>query len=246
MNIQVNPYRILKVLTLMVLLLVIAHLCTAFIWDYIPSFPRARLFYRLFNLNQEYNIPTFFSSLNLLASSVLLFMIGYFVKSLGMSHKPWWGLSAVFCFLAIDESVSIHESFNGFARNNLGVGGLLYFGWVIPYGLGLLALLYVYIPFLKALSKENRILFVISGFLFVLGAVGFEMLGGRQKDIYGGGILYHIFYTIEETLEMIGISLFNFTLVKYLSQEVHHLTFSFLTMEGREELDIEAIIPSKK
>ena len=61
------------------------------------------------------------------------------------------------------------------------------------------------------------ILFLISGITFVSGTLGFEMLGGRQAELYGrNNILYALFYTCEESLEMIGIAIFIYTLLTYI------------------------------
>ena len=61
------------------------------------------------------------------------------------------------------------------------------------------------------------VLFLISGSLFVLGAIGFEILGGWQEEIYGKfGIFYAICYTCEEFLEMLGVVIFNYSLLTYI------------------------------
>lgn len=241
MNIQLNPNLVLKALITIVFILLVAHIGSGLLYGGSPSTPGARTLYRLFNLNQEQNIPTFFSSLNLLFSAVLLLLIGYMYKMEGASVAYWLGLALVFCFLSIDEAVSIHETMNGFARNNFGIGGLLYFGWVVPYGIGLMVLLYIFVPFLRALPKDISILFLMSGFIFSMGAIGFEMLGGLQKDIngQGGGKLYHITYSVEEILEMLGVSFFNFSLVKYLSMQPQPLSISIGRIKKEGLMDLE-------
>lgn len=61
------------------------------------------------------------------------------------------------------------------------------------------------------------ILFLVSGTTFISGAIGFEMLGGRQADLYGtNNVLYSFYYTCEESLEMIGIAIFIYTLLSYM------------------------------
>ncbi len=62
-----------------------------------------------------------------------------------------------------------------------------------------------------------KILFFVSGATYVLGAIGFEMIGGslyiNSKDM---SLPYMLVMTVEETLEMSGIILFIFTLLLYL------------------------------
>ena len=62
---------------------------------------------------REQSIPTYISLLNLLLSSILLFIIFKYEKA--NSHKGfnyWLFLSILFLFLSADESASIHEKFS--------------------------------------------------------------------------------------------------------------------------------------
>ncbi len=65
---------------------------------------------------------------------------------------------------------------------------------------------------------------VLSGAIFVGGAVGFEALGGLYLESSGEefssepDIIYFIISTIEEALEMLGIALFIFTLLRYFEK----------------------------
>jgi hypothetical protein len=156
------------------------------------------------------------------------------------SNRPyfgWYGLSVVFYFLAIDEAISIHEMFNKFARDNFGIGGVFYYGWIIPYGIALLVLLGVYIPFLRMLPMDIALLFIVSGLIFVFGAVGFEMLGGRYKDLYFEETkMYIVYFTIEEFLEMTGISLFIYSLLTYISDHIGKIKISFGTVEQKTQI----------
>ena len=121
-------------------------------------------------------------------------------------------------FLAVDEAISIHEIIGGVVQKTFKTSGVLYFAWVIPYGIILVLLLITLSKFLFNLPKEILILFIVSGLIFVIGAIGFEMIGSKIKDDQGVNNLYYIItYTIEETLEMIGISLFIYALLKYIS-----------------------------
>ncbi|PIQ22106.1 MAG: hypothetical protein COW65_04945, partial [Cytophagales bacterium CG18_big_fil_WC_8_21_14_2_50_42_9] len=58
------------------------------------------------------------------------------------------------------------------------------------------------------------------GAIYVLGVIGFEMIGG---SIYQGStgvrdtsLPYMVVMTIEETLEIVGMSLFIYTLLQYI------------------------------
>jgi len=70
-------------------------------------------------------------------------------------------------------------------------------------------------------------LFVVTGVTFITGAIGFEMIGGRHFDLHGkNNLLYSLIYTCEELLEMLGIVIFIYTLLKYIVSEFKVLTIA--------------------
>lgn len=181
----------------------------------------------LFNFNTEMNIPTLYSSLALVLASVLLFIIAFFQRKLNLSYIPWLGLSFIFLFLAIDETSSLHEKFTELVRETLNTSGLLFYAWVIPYGIGLFFFLLAYSKFLFQLPSQTMKYFILSGTIFVTGAIGFELLGGMQADKGSiSGVVYSIFYTCEELFEMLGIAIFIYALLSYLVNTFNKLTIS--------------------
>ena len=129
----------------------------------------------------------------------------------------WFGLSVIFLFLSIDEIASIHERLIKPTKEAFNTSGLLYYAWIIPYGIALIVFVMVYLKFLFELPKNTMVLFLVSGVTFISGAIGFEMLGGRQAELYGANnMLYSFYYTCEESLEMIGIAIFIYTLLSYM------------------------------
>lgn len=57
-------------------------------------------------------------------------------------------------------------------------------------------------------------LFVLSGITFVAGAIGFELIGGREAELFGSNNLtYSLYYTCEE---MLGVVIFIYTLLTYI------------------------------
>ncbi|MFT6390297.1 MAG: hypothetical protein ACJAUP_003699 [Cellvibrionaceae bacterium] len=181
----------------------------------------------LFDFNSERNIPTLYSSVALVFSSILLAAIAFESKKLNWPYISWLGLSLIFLFLSVDEMASIHESLVFPVRKFFGASGFLYYSWVIPYGVVLVFFIIAYSKFLFQLPKRTMILFLISGSIFVLGAIGFELLGGKQAHLYGtNNILYSIFYTCEEFLEMFGIAIFIYTLLTYMVNQFDGVVIS--------------------
>jgi hypothetical protein len=179
----------------------------------------------LFDFNTEKNIPTLFSSIMMIVCSALLYLIAMNNKNTNSSFIPWLGLSLIFLFLSIDEISSIHEKFTSPSRESFETSGFLYYAWVIPYGVALIVFILSYTKFLLGLPKNIMLLFLLSGITFVTGAVGFEMLGGNQADNVGTkNLLYSIFYTCEEFLEMFGIAVFLYTLLTHIVNQSESLT----------------------
>jgi hypothetical protein len=162
------------------------------------------------------NIPALFSSLQLVLAGLLLFLIGNKHQSNGEKYIAWIVLAAIFWFLAIDETAVIHETLGDPIRTVLNPGGLFYFPWVIPYGIAVLLLLIRFSRFLIQLPKPINTWFLASGAIFIGGAIGSEMLSARHKELFGSdNISYALYYTVEESLEMLGMALFIYALLKY-------------------------------
>jgi hypothetical protein len=178
----------------------------------------------LFDFNLEKNIPTLYSSIALVFVSVLLAFIGVTNKKLNSSYMPWFGMAFVFLFLSIDEIHGIHENLTIIVKNTFATSGFLYYSWIIPYSIGLIIFIAFFSRFLLDLPKRTMILFLVSGTVFVSGAIGFELFGGRQNELYGAdNVLYCFFYTCEELLEMLGIAIFIYTLIKYIIDQFEYL-----------------------
>jgi len=182
---------------------------------------------RLLDFDTEKSIPTLYSTLALLFASTLLSIIALTHKRNGSAYLSWLGLVFIFLFLSVDEFVSLHERLNSPVRESLNTSGVLYFAWIIPYGVALIAFIIAYLKFLTELPRNIMILFVVSGAIYVSGAVGFEMVGGRQAELYGtDNLLYSFFYTCEEFLEMLGIVIFIYALLTYILSQFKSLTIT--------------------
>lgn len=170
----------------------------------------------LFHLDLEQNFPTWFSTLILFTSSLLLYIIHGIVREI-KPNKFWLFLSIIFLYLSVDEMVSLHERLVLPLRHNLNLPSIFYFGWIIA-GLIFVCLIGILsIPFLRKLPKKTSIHFVSAGAIYVFGAIGMEMIGGHVASLQlKNTVLYVTITTIEETLEMLGIIFFNYALVRYL------------------------------
>lgn len=233
-TIEISPARVLALLTGIAALLLAGH-AAATIAEL--RFGRNHLLglSRMLNFEGELTIPAWYSSLLLLLCAILL-ALAWRVRRGGTDRfRRYWGaLAVIFCFLALDEAVAIHEQLIDPVRNALDTGGAFLHAWVIPYGIAGLVLLLVYRPFLLALPRRTLHLMVASGALYVGGAVAVEMIGGYVWDRNPErGIPIIAIMALEETLEMVGLALFAYTLLDYLARAGVRITVRFSPAHDR-------------
>lgn len=177
-----------------------------------------------FDLDHERNLPAWFSTLLLSSAALLSLVIGilHFRCRLAWA-RHWLTIGLLFLLLSLDESVSLHERAVEPLRAALGAGGLLYWTWVVPGAIFVLGVTAIYWKFVFSLPPQIRLLAITSASLYVAGALGLEMVGGYYAELDAdGSFLYQTIAALEEGLEMLGASLFIYTLLRYCE-----MTFSF-------------------
>ena len=223
MDIEKSPRKILVMLLSIIGFLLFANIM-GIVSTYAFDHGKVYGLIDLFDFDNERNIPTLYSSLQLIAVSLLLSIIGVKHISNSAIYVPWLALAVIFLFLAVDETAMIHERFSLPVGTTLEPTGLLYFSWVVPYGLAVLVCLIAFSRFLLRLPKEAMRRFMASGAIYVTGAIGFEMLSARHKESYGSkNVVFAMFYTCEELLEMLGVAFFVYALLAYISSEFQYL-----------------------
>ncbi|MGB5685406.1 MAG: hypothetical protein WBM35_06330 [Candidatus Electrothrix sp.] len=190
------------------------------------------------DLDIEKNIPSFYSGFALFFSSLLFFCLSSLDKKQRKKCRYWLGLAGVFLFLSLDETFSLHERLGNYTEEYikstgiLEASGLLYFPWIIPYSILMIILGLLYFRFILRLPRKTTVLLILSAIIFLTGAAGFDMLGGREAELHGYySITYTVLYTIEEFLEMSGVVLLIYTLLDYIEQRFGHLCFSLEVQE---------------
>jgi len=225
MNVSVKPKYIVGTCAGLVSLLTVAHCTVMYFFFWLDH--RTLLGLRvMFDLLEEGNVPTFYAATALLLCGLLLGLIWAVKKHDKDRYAFHWGLLAlVFTFMAFDEAASIHELLMAPLRNIFSLSGIFFFAWVIPYGLLLIVLGILYLKFLFNLPACFRNLFIVSGAIFVSGALGVELFEGRSFEMRGQeyDLVVYIYITVEEVLEMLGILLFIYSLLSYIDRELKGL-----------------------
>jgi len=170
----------------------------------------------LFDLGKEGNIPTMFSVLLLLYSSLLLAFIWHVKNQTKEEDRNYWlWLSLIFLYLSVDEFSSIHETIGNALEGVFNINGPLWFPWKIPFGLGLIVFVLSYLKFLTRLPKRTRNLFIISGAMGIETGEGFVKYAYKIPDFN-----YRAFEPLEESLEMIGVIIFIKAHIEYIVNEL--------------------------
>jgi hypothetical protein len=184
---------------------------------------------RFFRLDEENNLPTWYSAATLLFSSVLLAFLGV-AEGRNKTVLYWRGLSLLFLLLSIDEVGSFHEIFIIPLRRLLRVDGIFHFAWVLPAGLLVLLVMGVYARWFFGLPPRTRNLMGVAGVLFLGGALGLEMAGGLLAS---RGQLESAFYiataTLEETAEMCGVLVWIYAILDYARTKRYQWTLQLFT-----------------
>lgn len=187
----INTSRYAWILLGVLLALLITHV-TLYAYNYTAS-ELPWLLLQLFDLDEEYNLPTWFSSFLLFNNAFVLFVIAQADTSKFQLH--WRILAAGFLLLSVDEVAGMHETINTAFEIN----------WAIPGGIVALLTGVAFIPFLLALPRRRAALYLVSGLVFVSGAIIIELL---SEDMDSDSLRYMLAVAVEEGCEMLGAWLF--------------------------------------
>jgi hypothetical protein len=172
----------------------------------------------LFRLNQEENAPSFFSGLLLAWSSTLSYVT---FKKENAARRPrshvWLFLSPLLLFLSFDELFGVHELLIDVVAGSFELPRFLQFAWEPVYAILVLVVGALFWPLWRSQTNRLRLILAISAVCFVGGALGFETLGGIAYEGTEGDIVYGLLYTVEESLEMIGVVVFIYGLLLIMS-----------------------------
>ncbi len=159
-----------------------------------------------FSLSYEQNLPTWYASSLLLSCAGLLVAIGNDARERDRRFAlAWLVLGAGFAAMSLDEASELHEDLYGIVDG----GDLIYFDWVIPAGLAVVAIAAAFVPFLRALPAPRRRDVLVAGALYLGGALFMELPLGWWTAGYGADSAgYALIDWIEETLELVGASWF--------------------------------------
>jgi hypothetical protein len=242
----ITPNKFLKLSAFLTFFFLVCHLIGIYAITKYPHLHIANMINKFFNLDEEATFPAFFSSVLLLLSSILLFVIST-QKQGEKYHRRWQVLGLVFLFLCLDEIISIHEEVGVEVQlrllNQRGFGdlhGFFYYSWVIPYAVFFLAVALYFFKFVLSLPPKIRNLFILAGCIYVLGALGCELIGGFYIKNYPRNYsMIGLYVVIEEIFEMVGITIFVYALLLHVASL--KIKVDFENLSGKQNKKKESI-----
>ena len=198
---------------------------TIFFWLEIKGFGSFR-FNSLFYLNEESNIPTYFSGLNLMFAAILTFILSLNRNNVtSVSTNFWRLLSIIFLFLSFDEVAMFHERiyrltvlFTEYLNTPL--------VWYVPYSfLALFVIIILWKNFFR-LDFKTKIYMGSSAIMFLMGSIIFEHISNNCESMFQiecGQLTLFWLSSIEEILEMFSICIFNYSVIRIFEKNFDNL-----------------------
>lgn len=216
-----TPERTVRILILIVFLLLLGHLAALYT-KHIASEQYGMLW--VFHFDSEANIPALYSFVIIMACGALLWATASLHEVRIKQQTRFWKTLSCLCIIAaLDEFTGFHQVLTTDSLKLLGdftADGYLYFKWIIPYCL-FFALMTAFLlnQFIR-LPIHTKLTFLLGGTIFFVGAILFEMLGGHYLVTHPGeskytSLNYALLATVEELLEMIGIIIFLYGIMKF-------------------------------
>lgn len=160
---------------------------------------------KLFDVNSETNVPSWFSSSLLLGGAVVTVLVAVLMRrSGGRDVGRWLALAGVLALLSLDESAALHERLGEPAATLLGGTGaeVPRFAWVVPGALFAVIVGAFFVGFLVRLPGRVRVHLLGSGVGFLTASVVLETVSGAVLDAHGHRAGYLLVTAAEEGAEM--------------------------------------------
>jgi hypothetical protein len=213
----------------------------------------------LFDLDRESNVPAWYSASVLLICAEALALVAFAKRRAGDRYRwQWAGLAVGFLYLSADEGAGIHEFIGPLFA---GVGHWLtlhvssyfrylaaepVFTWVLPACAAVAIIGIFYLKFLFALPRRTAVFFVLAAAIYLGGAIGVEAIGARHVLLYGrGDAVYGVLVILEESMEMSGIALFLYAVLRYAAAEIRSMYLQFETMSSVAHESVNPAIASR-
>lgn len=182
---------------------------------------------RLFYMDEEANLPTWYSFIALLYSSLLAWLIAHCINKIRAPFaKTWTLLGCALFFMSMDEFMQIHEAYMRLLRKIDLLNEFGYNAWLV-IGIALVAIV---APFMARmwwhLPARFKLVFFCSTLIFFGGSIIVEFIANNYAEKMGESSLgYTLLIHVEEIMEMAGIVILINGLMKYLRTFTNKICF---------------------
>jgi branched-subunit amino acid transport protein len=216
LDVTVSPLAIARIIALIVTALLAVSFVTAvgrtlLGWD-------IERWYRLFFVDFEGNLPTWFSSVLLFSSGAVLAAIAATSRDRGDRCWRYWRLmAALLVALSADEAASFHEMTVYPLRSLLGGNPWLRYPLIIPGSIGAAAAVVMFRGFVRTLPAATCRGLSAGAGLFLFGAIGIETVAGWfDPVVHGDNLPYILLATFEEACEFAGAAMVLHALLRHV------------------------------
>ena len=224
MELNFSIKKTTRILIIIILFLTFASLAGQYS-KHVLGHDYLRGFVPLFNVNTEGNIPSWYTSFAILACAVLLAVIARARKTEGDPYAIYWTILAlIFLYISVDEGAGVHDTLD-FSLPSIGfVNSAPRYIRMLPVAILLIIFAVVYLKFLFYLPARTRLLIIVAGTIYVSGGFGMGFVMERYGTRHGwDNMSLEMLAAIEEFLEMIGIVIFIYALMSYMSGHVRDI-----------------------
>ena len=204
-RVVVEPARLVARLSFVAFVLLLIH-STLTVYHYRVHALAWVPWRQLFDVDQENNVPTWFSGCLLGVTALSVWIVADAKRELS---DRWWAhwmlLAGGFLLLSLDEIAGLHETVNTIIDTT----------WAIPGGILALLTGVAFIPFLRSLPTATRNAFIVAGCIYVSGAVGLEIIGDFLNE---DSMTYKLTTVVEEGMEMGGVIMCLAALLQYMGR----------------------------
>lgn len=89
------------------------------------------------------------------------------------------------------------------------------------------------LQFIRHLEARTRLRFLVAGSLYIGGAIVVEAIGGSYAERAGmNNLTYNVITTVEESLEMVGLTVFIWALLRYCADTYRDVLLQFSSKVG--------------
>ena len=213
-----------------------AHVLARVIWctvavlivaTFVVQFIRDRsgksTFVNLFDSDQKLNFPSAMKIVLLLSATLLFLLLAITVRD-RWHRVRWYGISAVFALLTVDEMTYMHQRLSDALHDFLGTSGPLKFAWVLVYLPLLAVLMVVYLPFWRRLANPLRRQLLVAALGFAGGSGGIEFFKADLFDDRHWKLSFGLVASASDSLELLGLAVLVTALVATLGRATSSVT----------------------